>query len=538
MNAVLELLRPTPADIAADDVLPAVLKGVRTTPDRRVLRRRITAASLITYVLSSLWMLYGLGFAIGDALSRSANARAIWYSRRPTLSAMGFAWLPGPVLFQSIFAALLEPLGRSELSGPLATSVLGAATVHLLVTICTHRGLSATWTVLFVSAYAFNPVIVFTASNGMSEQMYLFFLVLLAHGFLRWCDHPSIGALTVTGFALAGAMAVRYESFVLVVFVAFFVGMRRAAWRERLQSALLVAAPPVFVLGVWLLANKLIQGAWLWFLHPAGSGANASNGNPPSDAFWLPAKRTFRTAIEFSLSRTWALTAIVLLLVPLLLARRRGKRLAGMGLVAMVIVSPLWIIYLLPQNRTWGNPRYFLPMAAIAAVALIWLAADRGSRVFGHPKWGNVARMGLIAAMLFTAVNGTFAESRKNVAAVESEWYVFQSGLGQSELSTGVSLARRWSDASAQVDTEIGKRPHSLVMISFGQSFPLFLFTDHPKQYMIDTDLEYQPTLSANGRNIDYVFLPTGSAGALNGLVGPGWIATVNTPAGVLWKRA
>jgi hypothetical protein len=539
VNAVLErlVLQPSAEAVRDDVILPAILPGRRTTRPLWFLRRNMTIASFVVYLASALWMLYGLGFSIGDALSRSANARAIWFARRPTLTAMGFGWMPGPVLFQSVFTAVLEPFGRAELSGPIASSVLGAATVYALVSICARRGLSAGWSLAFVSAYAFNPVTVFMASNGMSEQMNFFFLVLLVDGYLRWQDHPSVGAATLIGVALAGCMLVRYESLVLIPVVAFFVGVRRKAWRERLQSAALVAIPPVYTFLLWILANKLIQKSWFWFLHPSGTTGANSLGLPPTDAAWLPVRKTLRTAVEFSLSRTWDVAALVLFVAPILMLRRRGQRLAGVGVVAMAMVYPLWIWYLLPQNKTWGNPRYFMPMTAITIVAVVWLAADQGSRVFGSKRWGTPARLGILAAMVFAAVQAPIAETRLTVAAVESEWYVFQSALGRPLTREPANNAARWKKAAELVDTELATKPRALMLVSFGQAFPLFLFSGRPGQFMIDSDPDYEATLATNARNIDYIFLNNGAQNALSRLVGPGWIEQVRTANGVLWKR-
>jgi hypothetical protein len=540
MSALLERLQPSAEDVRDDVILPAILPGRKTTRPLWHLRRRLTVASFLAYVSSAVWMLYGLGFSIGDALARSANARAIWFARRPTLTAMGFVWMPGPVLFQSIFTAALEPFGHAELSGPLATSTLGSATVYVLVSICSRRGLSAMWTMLFVGAYAFNPIIVFTASNGMSEQMNLFFLVLLADGYLRWNDHPSVGAATLIGLALAGTMTVRYETLVLVPIVAFFVGMRRKAWRERLQSALIVSIAPAYVFFMWLLANKLIQGSWTWFLHPSGKGgasASGASGGPPRDAIWLPREKSLRTAIEFSFSRTWGVAAAILFVVPVLLWRRRGNRLAGVGLLAFAGVYPLWILYLLPKNATWGNPRYFVPMVAVAIVAIIWLAADRGSRVYGHARWGTVARLALFGGLVVAAVNAPLAESKLTVSAVESEWYVFQSALGRPLNAKPANIVTTWRQAAGAVDAEIASHPKSLVLVSFGQAFPLFLLTDHPSQFMIDSDPDYEATLASQARNIDYIFLNTGPNSTLGRQIGAGWTESVKTEWGVLWKR-
>jgi hypothetical protein len=539
VNAVLERLHLKPSDeaVRADVILPAILPGKQTTQPLRRLRRNMTIASFVVYLASALWMLYGLGFSIGDALSRSANARAIWFARRPTLTSMGFVWMPGPVLFQSLFSAVLEPFGRAELSGPLATSVLGAATVYVLVSICSRRGLSAMWTAIFVGAFAFNPVIVFTASNGMSEQMSLFFVVLLVDGFLRWQDHPSVGALTLTGLGLAGLMLVRYETLFVVPIVAFFVGMRRRAWRERLQSAVLVAIPPAYTFCLWLLANKLIQKSWFWFLHPSGSNVSQSSGAPPVDAYWLPAQRTLRAGLMFSAGRTWAMAGAFLVVIPLLVWRRRGQRLSGLGILGIAAVNPMLIAYFIPTNRTWGNPRYYVSMAAIASVAIVWLASDRNSRFYGSSRWGGIIRGALAGAMIVAAVVAPLQEARVKVSAVESEWYVFQSALGRPLSGPPVNIVTRWKRAAEQVDAELDTAPKSVVMVSFGQAFPLFLLSDNPGQFMIDSDPDYEATLASNARGVDYIFLNTGAGSALGRLVGPGWVEKVRTDAGVLWKR-
>ena len=55
----------------------------------------LALVALGVYVALGYYLLYSVHYAIGDALVRSGDARAVLYSRDPHLAAWGFVWFPG-----------------------------------------------------------------------------------------------------------------------------------------------------------------------------------------------------------------------------------------------------------------------------------------------------------------------------------------------------------------------------------------------------------------------------------------------------------
>ena len=72
----------------------------------------------------SRWMRYELDYAIGDAVSRSSSARAVFFSRAPSMTAIGLVWMPLTTLAELPFTLLLEPFGLAEMRRPTHDLVL------------------------------------------------------------------------------------------------------------------------------------------------------------------------------------------------------------------------------------------------------------------------------------------------------------------------------------------------------------------------------------------------------------------------------
>lgn len=488
-------------------------------PGRRRWRLPTAAAvvallALVVYVVAAVWLRDSLHYAIGDSLARTASAKYVVLSRDPHLAAIGFVWLPLPALVQIPLVLLLEPFGRADLAGPLSTALWAAATVLVVARICRVLGLSR-WVRLAVTAtFAFNPVVIFFAANGMSEAAFTFFAALALHGYLRWVREQHTRHLIVLGLSLAGAMLVRYETVAIVPILALLAGWHGRRARQWLQTAVIVAAPAIYTFALWLLASWLIKNDPFYWVKGL-----SETGRPPDDAPWLPSSESGLVgAIGYAARLSFLLAPGLVLLVPALLVGRRRKVLGGLGILGVAAVFPGSIVVLLLGNKTFGNPRYFSPLVLCATIGAAWILANaRRTGVIRH-AWSAVVIGSLVSAAPVSAV----ALSSPMTAAVEREDQVFASVLGRERAPFPHQYTfEKWRRLAADLDRIL--KPGDRVLVETTTGFPAVLFSQHPKAFVISSDRDFEATVSDPAGKVDYVISTSGRAGsgdAVNALLG------------------
>ena len=259
----LQVLTPAPA--------PARVAS-RWTPKAPELERLLTfVLPFLTYV----WIgqrIASAGLVPGDALTRTANASATLLSRDPHLEALGFVWSPVPALVQ----IPLIPLGR--LWRPIISEGMGAVIVSAFFTAwmltAVRRWLVDAevkrWTrVALVALLALHPLVLLSASNGMSESALICFLALTALHLSRWFDRGKTIDLVRTGVAVALAYLCRYEAAGAVVAVVAVVGavahrrakaLQRPPWADVRLRVAVVGIPPFAAVATWAFVSWAIVG--------------------------------------------------------------------------------------------------------------------------------------------------------------------------------------------------------------------------------------------------------------------------------------
>jgi hypothetical protein len=481
-------------------------------------------ACLAVYVAAAVWMLYGMNYEIGDAIARTADARYMLFSRDPHLAAVGFVWLPLPVIGQLPFMLVLSPLHQAVFAGPLSTCVAGALVVVVLCRTCRLLRLTRGVSTVLVLCYALNPVTVWTAANGMSETWFLLFAAISLHGLLRWTRDHRLADLAVIALGLTGAMLVRYESLFLVPVIAALAASRDGkshealgpvrrigpflnVLRERAKNwavvAFVVAMPAIYAFALWLWAEYAIERDPFYF-----QKALSNTGKTPTNSGYLPHPLTLVSGTVWSLKLAVALCPAIVLLAPILIVRkRRTSLIMGLGFVATAALFPMLIVVELAKRITSANPRYFEPSILFVSIAALWLAADL--RPTG--AWKRKAiHTGLVATLLFGWVTATAKLNDVQLTFTEQENRFFGGILGRPVpkiTQAAPPIVADWKRVAADLDPALTGQHR--VILDASVSFPADVFTRHPTHYIVDSDRDFQSIVADPVGKFDYLIQST-----------------------------
>lgn len=507
----ITLLHPAPA--ASDPGPPPSTGAAKALPERRQGARwpwALALGALVVYVATALWLLYAIDYHIGDALYRTANARFMLESRDPHLAAIGFVWPPLPVLLQLPFMLVLGPLQHGVMAGPLSTACCGALTVPVVAAICRSLDLSRSLAIALTTAYALNPVTVFSAANGMSEAWFYLFTAIALLGLVRWTRRRKVLDLVTMAGALACAMLVRYETLALVPVLALAAALQEP--RRRWPSVLLtVALPALYAFGLWLFASLLIMRDPLFWLK-----SQTSVGHTPVGAPWLPARITLFSSLAYAARLTIGIGPGLVAMAPLLVLRRhRSSALAGLGLLCGGLLFPALIVAQLLRRVTWADPRYFEALALFTTVAAAWLAAEWRPR---SARLRQAFQGTLVALLVVGAVTATVTLANPVTTRIEQEHHFFGWLLGRPvtplrDVSPMAIQGGGWQRLVHDLDPRL--TPERPVITDVSEAFPALVFTHHPKLYIVSSDRDFDEILSDPIGRVGYLIRPT--AGPLSG---------------------
>jgi hypothetical protein len=483
----------------------------------------VASAALGTYVAAAIWMLAGMRYEIGDAVSRSSDARIMLFSRDPHLAAVGFVWLPLPVLAQLPLMLVLSPLQHAAYAGPLTTSISGAITALVVARICIQLRLPRWLSIALTVLYAFNPVVVFTSANGMSESWFWTGASIALLGLVRWRRNQRSLDLTIVAIGCAIGMAVRYETIsfipILAVLAAFNIRWPDAApfegWRQRIEElrpqlrkfgsvAVTVALPGVFVFAMWLFAEFIIERSPLYWARAQEATGKTTLGP------WMPHTLAFLSLLRWTLLHTAGITpGSYLLAIPLLLHRKVRELATGLGLLALCWLFPLLLIVQLIKRVNSGDPRYFEPGVLFVAVAAAWVASE----LHISRRSLRVAAQGAIAAVLMLgAVSATVVLSNPNMAYIEQVNRFFGGIQGRklSPITEGeqAPLYQTWIPIQKAVDPLLANG--GKIIIDDTDAFPLEVLTHYPGHLLVTADRDYQSTLSDPSGRFNLVLITPG----------------------------
>lgn len=200
-----------------------------------------------------------------EALGRTARLATLWDGYDRTLIAFGYDRPPLLTALATPFAAV--PILRDHgLAGALGASVAAGAGVLAAAGVARRAGLHRMAAVIFVAAFALNPLLLFAAATGQPEALLAALLLASLGQFAAWLHQESTAAVIGSGVALGLAFWVRYDVLLLAPVMAWLLrwaGKHRQRMDEGESAdaqAFAFLTPVVFMVGLWTLLD--------WF--PAG----------------------------------------------------------------------------------------------------------------------------------------------------------------------------------------------------------------------------------------------------------------------------
>jgi hypothetical protein len=455
----------------------------------------------------------------GDAQSRLANAFYVLFSRDPHMGAIGFVWNPLPslsvmplLLLKGIWPALSE---RAFAANITSAAFMAGNVVLLHASLRDLRVRRAARIVLTV-LFALQPMILIYGANGMSEAIFLFFLLLASRRLARWLASGSTWDLVLAGVSLAFAYLARNEAVmpsmlaagvVLAVTVVRTDGPFKARVRTGALNAFLLAAPPAFAFLMWAAISWVIVG------HPLEQ-FSSQYGNASQLAVGGEGIANTRGGLDPQLFVLLQLGAIAPML-PLVAAgaawtafRRRDLRLlAPLSVLGGVV---LFAVGAFLAGQTAGWLRY-----SIAAVPLCFLLAGcalaGGDRTARLPWLRSGVAAGLAVLVALPSVGTSIramADSRVAHEEHELVGYLFDRHPSKGEY-TSRDRYGAGREVSGYLDALQLPRG-SVLMDTFTPCVPMIVLTSkHPKQFVITNDRDFRPVLADPVTfNASYVLVP------------------------------
>ncbi|MDP1510198.1 glycosyltransferase family 39 protein [Paenibacillus sp. CMAA1739] len=459
---------------------------------------------------AGIYFSYVLGYMHTDALSRVANAFYVLYSRDPHLGAIGFIWNPLPSLLEMVIL-LLYPIFPALASYGLAAVILSATfaalTAMLLYRAGVRTGLSSRMSLLLALLYALNPFVLLFGANGLSDSLYIYFIMMTVIEFALWLKDRMTASLIVSGLALAMAFWTRYEAVPLGVAMAVGVvlailflhrnlGRRELVWRERLHKVeatwLLLLLPVVFSGLLWIFFNYLIMGNALYFLNSEYSNT-AQSAELLNDDKFVEIFSSPLVALKFIASKTiWYSVPLFAILFIRLLSGRLFRW--GTLIILLLFLSVPGLQFLLMMKQSsYGWFRYFM---YVFPITVAWLPYEL-SQLQG--RWRRAA-FGLVSvSLLLTAGLLSYALTRPDIAPDENS-FLTRTG--------NVNYVRQESDRKIAVwlDQHL---PKSTIMTDSASAYTMIVYSQYPKRFLITSDYSFNKALSyPQDNHVDYILVP------------------------------
>ncbi|HNW87361.1 MAG TPA: dolichyl-phosphate-mannose--protein mannosyltransferase [Candidatus Limiplasma sp.] len=335
-------------------------------------RRQAITVFWIVLILEAaygIYLSYGQGLLLGDAVSRTANAFYVLNVKPYRYASMGLVWNPLPSTLQLPFIALAKlwrPIASEGIGAAIVTAFFAGWSAKIIYETCLEFELSKSFTVIYTLLVAFHPYLFFYGANGMSEAMSFSFTIRVMASLTLWIHDGSTRHLVRVALGNVGLFFTRYESIPFAIAVALCISLFiMVSRREQLfcnqgkaseryfyieGTLILVFTPMAYAVLMWIFYNWIITGNPLYFLN-SGYSMLAYSAYYSSHGGLLE-------VLAFLMARTWPFLIPVGVILLLRLFTGRLFRWDTLYFLACALVLTAFQFYMLLQGTSAGYVRY------------------------------------------------------------------------------------------------------------------------------------------------------------------------------------
>lgn len=467
----------------------------------------------LVYLAAGLYLSLGVGYLQGDALSRVADTRSALLSRDPHLAAIGFIFTPLTALLQLPLVWLSGWIPALTSWGLTAIAVSAPAMAGAVVqvnAIARERRCPAWMTWVLTAVFALHPMTIYYGANGMSEALFVFFIVWAVRRLVRWMTTDDVHDLLVAGLALGLAYLARYDALaasgaatLLVVAVVWHRGRQRTA---ALVDGLIVALPTALAFVVWSATSWLITGSMLAQFSSRYGNASILEQSGGGSAGGLE-------AIAFSAAEITVLApglGLVGLVAAVLAVRRRDPEPLAL-LVPVAVLAFAALTYL--QGMTFPFLRFYIIAVPLVVLCAVFVAPRRGRMSSRRPgplpveraddatravaPLSVVAVLAVVVGLPVSAVAMLSPELSQEQHALRTAvvpWFgepAPELRLEQEAIIVSFDTERRIAEYLDSLDLAEGS-----VILDTMQGFPIIASTRRPETFVIPSDRDFVTILN------------------------------------------
>ncbi|PZS00815.1 MAG: hypothetical protein DLM67_00570 [Candidatus Nephthysia bennettiae] len=497
---------------------------------------RIFWLALAAYLAAGAFLVIHEHLLAGDTYSRVAIAHRILFSRDPHLAAIGFVWSPLPIL------ALLPLVPLSSIWPSLTTDAFSASIVSAVCMAAAAREVAAflrdmevrrrdRW--LLTLAFAAHPLVVLYAANGMSEAMFLLFLLMAARRLAGWLRTGNLALGTGAALALGAAYLARYEALAAAGATVGLVALstyRRSpgSVRQRFGQAMcdtaMIAGPVTVVFASLALASWAITG------NPVEQITSAY-GNSAQLRVWSSSSAPPGAAAYMALAggQVLILEPFIVLVTALAVLRAwmYGSRAATLAVVGMVGGAFTFMFWSNAHGAVDHQLRYLItavPLSVLAAGSALARGAVRPNRRAqvrrvaaraGVPGLPGLLRrraplvVGAATLLMVGFALPVSAYEMMSPAFNPSESVVIRASVGAQTPAERKAMQRFRTERQIAADLDALELPPGTVLVDDFLGFAVPLNSQNPRQFAITSDRDFQAVLAdPGGASVRYVLVP------------------------------
>lgn len=492
--------------------------------------------ALAGYLAAAAFLVLHEHLLAGDTYSRVAIAHRILFSRDPHLAAIGFVWSPLPIL------AILPLVPLSSIWPSLTSDAFAASIVSAVCMAAAAREVAAflgdmgvrrrdRW--LLTAAFAAHPLVVLYAANGMSEAMFLLFLLMAARRLAGWLRTGDLALATGAALALGAAYLARYEALAAAGATIGLVALstyRRSPGtsRQRLEQAIcdaaVIAGPITVAFAGLALASWLITG------NPVEQ-ITSSYGNSAQLRVWSTSSASTGAAAYMALAGSQVLILEPFIVLVTALAALRawmyGSRAATVAVVGMVGGAFTFMFWSNAHGALDHQLRYLItavPLSVLAAGSALGSGVVRPHRraqvrrvaaragMPGLPAL--VRRRGPVVVAVATLLMVGFAlpvsaYEMMSPAFNPSESVVLRASVGEQSDAQHRATQRFMTERDIASDLDAMELPPGTVLVDDFLGFAVPLNSQNPRQFAMTSDRDFQAVLAdPQAAGVRYVLVP------------------------------